>query len=113
MRALIVVEAEVPTDARACPRDVVVGVQVVALDLDAPRPASAAVAAAVELEDDGVVEKAVDGRGGGHGVFEDPLPFAEHEVAGDEQRAALVALGEEDVLKAHEQVSVGYIDLPA
>ena len=40
-----------------------------------------------------MVDEAVDGRGGGHRVLEDPIPLPEHEVAGDEQRAPLVALG--------------------
>jgi hypothetical protein len=54
-----------------------------------------ATALAVELEDDGVMDEAVDGRGGGHGILEDAVPFTEDEVAGDEERAPLVALGHE------------------
>jgi len=54
-----------------------------------------AVALHVELEDDGVVDQAVDGGSGGHRVLEDSVPGAEHEVRGDHQRPALVALREE------------------
>ena len=54
-----------------------------------------AVAVDVELEDHGVMDEAVDGGGGGHGILEDPVPLAEDEVAGDEHGAALVALGHE------------------
>ena len=49
----------------------------------------------VELEDDGVVDDAVDGGGGGHRVFEDLVPLAEDQVAGDDHGASLVALGHE------------------
>src|SRR5207249_3296444 len=45
--------------------------------------------------DDRVVDDAVDGRGGGHRVLEDLIPLAEEEVGGDQDRAALVALGQE------------------
>ena len=51
-----------------------------------------AVAGDVEFEDRGVVYDAVDGGGGGHGVAKDAVPLAEHEVAGDDQRAPLVSL---------------------
>jgi hypothetical protein len=40
-----------------------------------------------------VVHEAVDRRGGGHRVLENLLPLAEDQVACDEHRAALVALG--------------------
>ena len=49
----------------------------------------------VELEDDGMVDDAVDGGGGGHWVFEDLVPLAEDQVAGDDHGASLVALGHE------------------
>jgi len=39
-----------------------------------------------------VVHEAVDGRRGSHGILEDAVPFAEGQVARDEQRPALVAL---------------------
>ncbi len=42
-----------------------------------------------------MVDEAIDGSGGGHGIFEDPVPLAEGQVAGDEQRATLVAFGHE------------------
>ena len=41
------------------------------------------------------MDEAVDRGGGRHGVLEDPVPLAEDEVARDQQRAALVALGEQ------------------
>ena len=40
------------------------------------------------------MNEAVDGGGGGHGVFEDSVPLAEDQVAGDEDALALVALGQ-------------------
>ena len=39
-----------------------------------------AVAGDVKLEDDGVMDHPVDGRGGGHGVGEDVLPLREDQV---------------------------------
>ncbi len=42
-----------------------------------------------------MVDEAIDGRLRRHGVLEDPIPLAEDEVAGDHDRAPLVALGEE------------------
>jgi len=42
-----------------------------------------------------VVDEAIDGGRGGHRVLEDAVPLAEHEVAGDDERAAFVALGHE------------------
>jgi len=47
------------------------------------------------LEDHGVVDGAIDGSSGGHRILEDPVPLAEHEIAGDDHGAALVPLGEE------------------
>src|SRR6266436_5303177 len=41
------------------------------------------------------MDKAIDCGGGRHRVFEDPVPLAEHKVAGDHHGAPLVALGEE------------------
>ena len=52
-------------------------------------------ALAGELEDRGVVDKAVDGRHGRHGVFEDLVPLGEDQVGGDDDGLLLVALGEE------------------
>ncbi len=40
------------------------------------------------------MDDAVDRGGGGHRILEDPVPLAEHEVAGDDHGATLVALGE-------------------
>ena len=42
-----------------------------------------------------MVHDAVDGACGGHRIFEDPVPLAEDEVAGDDHAPPLVALGEE------------------
>ena len=41
------------------------------------------------------MHNAIDGSSGGHRVFEDLVPFREHQVAGDHHRAALITLGEE------------------
>src|SRR5581483_7105451 len=53
------------------------------------------VARDVELEDDGVVDKAVDRRGGRERILEDPLPLVEHGIARDQHRTPLVAFGEQ------------------
>ena len=42
-----------------------------------------------------MVDQPVDGGSGGHGVFEDAIPLAEDEVAGEHQAAAFVAFGQE------------------
>jgi hypothetical protein len=54
-----------------------------------------AVALAFEGEDVGVVDEAVAQRGGDHGVGEDFAPGFEAAVAGDDDRAAFVAAGDE------------------
>ena len=54
-----------------------------------------AVAVAFEGEDLGVVNEPVDHRGGGDVVAEDLAPGAEGLVAGDDQRGAFVAAGDE------------------
>src|SRR6201995_490235 len=61
-------------------------------------------ALAGHLEDDRVVNEPVDRGGGGHRVFEDPFPLAEHEVAGDHHATALVTLGEEGEQALDERV---------
>ena len=52
-------------------------------------------AGSVKFENDGVMDDAVDSRGGGHGVFEDLVPFTEDQIAGDDHGASLVALSHE------------------
>ena len=47
------------------------------LGLDALLGCVGAVAGDVKLQDDGVMDHPVDGRGGGHGVGEDALPLRE------------------------------------
>ena len=51
-----------------------------------------AVAFDVEFEDDAVVDEAVDGGHGGHGIFEDLLPLRKRQIAGDHDAAALIAM---------------------
>src|SRR5262245_44494081 len=46
-------------------------------------------ALAGHLEHDRVVNEPVDRGGGGHRVLEDPVPLAEHQVAGDHHATAL------------------------
>ena len=46
------------------------------------------------LEDDRVVDEPIDRGGGGHRILEDPIPFAEHKIAGDDHGAPLIPLGE-------------------
>ena len=54
-----------------------------------------AIALDIHLQDRGVVDEPVDG-GKGHGLIgEDPAPFAEGLVGGDQQRAAFVAGGDQ------------------
>mgnify|MGYP001209608559 CR=1 FL=1 len=48
-----------------------------------------------EFEDDAVVYQAVDGRGGGHLVLEDFVPLGKGQVAGEHDRATLIAVGEQ------------------
>ena len=42
-----------------------------------------------------MVHQAVDRRGRGHLVAEDPVPLAEDQIAGHHHRATLIALGEQ------------------
>ena len=52
-------------------------------------------AGSVKFENDGVMDDTVDSCGGSHRVFEDLVPLAENQVAGDDHRASLVALSHE------------------
>ena len=52
-------------------------------------------AGSVKFENDGVMDDAVDGCGGGHRIFEDLVPLTEDQIAGDDHGAPLVALGHE------------------
>ena len=52
------------------------------------------VAFVVQLQDDRVMDEPVNGRCGGHGIFEDLVPLTEDQVGGDHQALALVALGQ-------------------
>src|SRR6266566_4530643 len=47
------------------------------------------------IQNDAVVGHAVDGSQGGHRIFENAFPFAEHEIGSDQHRFALIALGKE------------------
>src|SRR3954453_12807507 len=53
------------------------------------------VALGVEFKNGSVVNKRVDRRDSDGGIGEDLAPFAERLIAGDDQRAALVALGDQ------------------
>ena len=53
------------------------------------------IAGDLELENGGVVYNPIYGSRRGHRVFEDLLPFAEYEVAGNNDGAAFVTLGQE------------------
>ena len=55
---------------------------------------SSAVALGVHLDDGGVVNEAIDSGEGHGGIREDPIPFAEWLVGGDQHRAAFVACTE-------------------
>src|SRR3954454_18771462 len=58
-------------------------------------PLSEAVALAFEADDVGVVDESVDEGGGDHGVAENLAPGFEAAVAGDDDRALLVAAGDQ------------------
>src|ERR1700687_5760086 len=49
----------------------------------------------VEFHDDAVMDQAVDGRRRRHRVFEDPLPFGERQVAGQQHTATLIAFSQQ------------------
>ena len=38
-----------------------------------------------------MVNEAVDGRGGSHGIFEDAFPFGERKIAGQQHTSSLIA----------------------
>ena len=44
------------------------------------------------IQNDAVVDHAVDGSHGGHRIFENAFPFAEHEIGGDQHRFAFIAI---------------------
>src|SRR4051812_12513662 len=48
----------------------------------------------VEFEDHAMMNQAIDRRRRGHRIFEDPLPFRERQVAGDEYAATFIPFGE-------------------
>src|SRR2546426_4373192 len=47
------------------------------------------------IQNDAVVDHTIDGSHGGHRIFENAFPFAEHEIGGDQHRFVFVALGQE------------------
>ncbi len=49
-----------------------------------------AIAGSLDLDDDGVMEKAVEQRGGDNGVAEDLTPFSEAAVGGEDHGSFLV-----------------------
>jgi len=55
--------------------------------------AAHAVALAVDLKDCGVVEEAVEDRGGDGGVFEDLAPAGDASVGGQDDRSVFVSGG--------------------
>ena len=52
-------------------------------------------AVAGKLEDGGVVNEAIDGGHGGHGILEDLVPLGEDQVRGDDNALLFVAFGQE------------------
>jgi len=58
-------------------------------------------ALARHLEDHRVVDETIDRGRGRHRIFEDSIPLAEHEVAGNDHSASLVALGEKREQNLH------------
>src|SRR6266487_1040561 len=53
------------------------------------------------IQNDAVVDHAVDGSHGGHGIFEDSFPFAEHEIGGDQHRFEFIAKCGQHVTFSH------------
>ena len=47
------------------------------------------------IQNDGVMDHAVNGSHGGHRIFENAFPFAEHQIRGDHHRFAFIALSQE------------------
>ena len=47
------------------------------------------------------MHQTIDRCGCGHGVFEDPIPLTENEVAGDHETASFVALGQKGEQNFH------------
>ena len=41
------------------------------------------------------MHQSIDGRRGGHRIFEDPLPFGKDEIAGQQHAMTLVAMGQQ------------------
>ena len=56
-----------------------------------------------------MVNQAVDCRGRGQGILEDPLPVREDQVAGQQNRATLVAMGEQREENLHLVAILLYI----
>jgi hypothetical protein len=50
------------------------------------------VAGNVQLQNDAVVDQAIDRCGGGHRIFEDAVPFGKWQVAGEQNTASFIAL---------------------
>jgi hypothetical protein len=60
-----------------------------------PLALACAIARHVELQNHCVMDHAIDGSRGRHRLLEDPLLFAEDQIAGDQHRAPFVALGDQ------------------
>ena len=72
------------------------------------------VAGALDLDDDGMVEQAVEQRGGDDGIAEDLAPFGEAAVGGEDHRAAFVAgvdeLEEQIAAAGHDRKVADLVD---
>ncbi len=49
-----------------------------------------------QIQNDAVVDHAIDGRHGAHRILENALPFTEDEICTDQHRFAFIALGQKD-----------------
>src|SRR5678815_983777 len=63
----------------------------------------------VEFENYTVMNQPVDRGGRGHRVFEDPFPFGERQIAGNEHAAALVAFRQEREQNFHLFTALLYV----
>ena len=55
------------------------------------------------------MDQPIDGSGGGHGIFEDGVPFRKRQVASNQDAAALVAMGQQG--KEHFHFLPGVLDI--
>jgi hypothetical protein len=58
-------------------------------------------ARAGHLEDEGMMDQPIDGRGRGYGILAEPIPLTEDEIAADQHAVAFLAFGQESKEHLH------------